>query len=74
MRITVTMPGADAHSIVRSQHGIHVMIDYFADFTLANSDDGLCLESTLRSECRTELRVEESMIPNFNSITIPNHH
>jgi len=45
-------------------------------FTLANSDDGLCLESTLRSECRTEseLRVEESMIPNFNSITIPNHH
>jgi len=25
------------------------MIDYFTDFTLANSDDGLCLESTLRS-------------------------
>jgi len=43
-------------------------------FTLANSDDGLCLESTLRSEYRTELRVEESMIPNFNSITIPNRH
>ena len=49
MRITVTMPGAEAHSIVRSQGGIHVMIDYFTDFTLANSDDGLCLESTLRS-------------------------
>jgi hypothetical protein len=49
MRITVTMPGAEAHSIVRSQDGIHVMIDYFTDFTMANSDDGLCLESTLRS-------------------------
>jgi len=32
MRITVTMPGAEAHSIVRSQDGIHVMIDYFTDF------------------------------------------
>jgi hypothetical protein len=52
------MPGAEAHNIVRSQDGIHVMIDYFTDFTLANSDDGLCPESTLRRECQTELRVE----------------
>jgi len=58
LQITVTMPGVEAHSIVRSQDGIHVMIDYFTDFTLANSDDGLCLESTLQSESRTELRVE----------------
>jgi hypothetical protein len=32
MRITVRMPGAEAHRIVRSQDGIHVMIDYFPDF------------------------------------------
>ena len=53
MRITVTMPGVEAHTIVRSQDGIHVMIDYFTDFTLANSGDGLCLESTVQSECQT---------------------
>jgi hypothetical protein len=31
MRITVTMPGAEAHIIVESQDKIHVMIDYFTD-------------------------------------------
>jgi hypothetical protein len=74
MGITVTMRCADAHRIVRSEDGIHVMINYFTDFPLANSDDGLCLVSTLRSTCQTEIRVEESMIPSFNLITIPNHH
>ena len=29
------------------QGEIHVMIDNFTDVTLANSDDGLCLHSTL---------------------------
>jgi len=71
---TVTMPGEEAHRIVRSQDGIQVMMDYSTDFSLANSDNGQCLELTLRRECRTELCVEESMIPNFNSITIPNNH
>ena len=42
----------------RNQEGIHVMVDYLTDFTLANSDDGLCLETTLWSESRTELRVK----------------
>jgi hypothetical protein len=70
------MPGAEAHSIVRSQDGIHVMIDYFTDFTLANSDDGLCLESTLRSESRTELRVESQRLRLQSQIMItllPSH-
>jgi len=47
MRITVTIPGAEAHIFVQSQNEIHVMIDYFTNVTLANSDDGLCLQSTL---------------------------
>jgi len=32
MLITVTMPGGEAHSIVQSQDGIHVMINYLTDF------------------------------------------
>jgi len=31
-RITVTMHGANAHSIVRSHDGIHLMVDYFTNF------------------------------------------
>jgi hypothetical protein len=46
-RITVTMPGAEAHTIVQSQDEIHVMIDVSTDVTVANSDVGICLESTL---------------------------
>ena len=74
MRITVTMPTAKPDSMVWSQDGIHLMIDYFTDYTLAKSDDGPRLESTLPSECQTESHVKESMIPNSNSIIIPNHH
>jgi hypothetical protein len=33
MRITVTMPGAEAHMVVQSQDEIHVMINYFTDVT-----------------------------------------
>ena len=29
MGITVSMPGVEAHHVVRSQDGIHVIIDYF---------------------------------------------
>jgi len=47
MQTTVTIRGGEAHIIVRSQDGIPVIIDYFTDATLANSDDGLCLDSTL---------------------------
>jgi hypothetical protein len=47
MRITVMIPGAEAHILVKSQNEIQVMIDYFTDVNLANSDDCLCLESTL---------------------------
>jgi hypothetical protein len=47
MRTAVMIPGAEAHIAVQSQDEIHVMIDYFTDITLANSDDGLCLDSTL---------------------------
>ena len=70
MRTTVTMLGAEDHIAVQSQDEIHVMIDYFTDITLANSDDAQCLESTLRSKSRTELCVEserlqlQSRIPN----------
>jgi hypothetical protein len=35
------MPGAEAYSIVQSHNVIHVRINYFTDFTLANPDDGL---------------------------------
>jgi len=64
------MLGAEDHIAVQSQDEIHVMIDYFTDITLANSDDAQCLESTLRSKSRTELCVEserlqlQSRIPN----------
>jgi hypothetical protein len=67
MQITVTMPGADAHIVVQSQHEIYVMIDYFTDVNLANPYDGLCLESTLRNQSQTELPVEAQMNPNSNS-------
>jgi len=69
MRITVTMPGAEAHIIVRSQDEIHVMID-FPHITLANSDDRLCRDSTLRSESRTKLRVESQRLQLQSRITI----
>jgi hypothetical protein len=39
MQITVTIPGAEDHIIVQSQEEIYVMIDCFANVTLANSDD-----------------------------------
>jgi hypothetical protein len=39
MQITVTMPGAKDHLISQSQDEIYVMIDYFTNVTLANSDD-----------------------------------
>jgi hypothetical protein len=60
--------------LVQSQYEIHLMINYFTDITLANSDDGLYLESTLRNQNRTELRVDAPINPNSNSITIPNRH
>jgi hypothetical protein len=41
------MPGAEAHINVQSQDEDHVMMNYFSDVTAANSDDGLCLDSTL---------------------------
>jgi hypothetical protein len=67
----MTMPGAEAHIIVRSQGGIDVMIDYFTDITLANSDDGLCLDSTFlqtkQKQNRITCRITEI------TITIPNH-
>jgi len=47
--------------------------DRFPYLTLGNSDDGLCLESTLRNQSRTELRVGAPMNLNSNLITIPNH-
>jgi len=73
MQFTVTMPGAEAHIVVQRQNEILVMIDYFTDVNLTNSDDGLYLESTLRNQSQTESRVEAPMNPNSNSITIPNH-
>jgi hypothetical protein len=66
MQFTVTMPGAEAHIVVQSQDETHVMIDS-PYLTLANPDDGLYLESTLRNQSQTELRVEAPMKPNSNS-------
>jgi len=43
----MTMPGVEAHMIIQSQGGIHVMIDHLTNITLANSEDGLCQDSTL---------------------------
>jgi hypothetical protein len=39
MQIIVAMPGVEDHIIVQSQDEIYVMIDYFTNVTLANSDD-----------------------------------
>jgi hypothetical protein len=39
MQITLTMPEAEDHMIVQSQDEIYVMIDYFTNTTLPNSDD-----------------------------------
>jgi hypothetical protein len=39
MQITVTMAGAEDHIIVQSQDEIYVMIGYFTNITLANSND-----------------------------------
>jgi len=61
MRITDTMPQAEAHIIVQSQDEIHVMIDYFTDVKLANSDDGLCLESTFLQTQRKPNRITERL-------------
>jgi len=41
------LAGAEAQIIVRSRGRIQVIIDYSTDITLANSDEGLCLDSTL---------------------------
>jgi hypothetical protein len=48
-QFTVTMPGAEAHIVVQSQDETHVMID-FPYLTLANSDNGLCRDPTLRNQ------------------------
>jgi hypothetical protein len=53
----MTMPGAEAHIIIRSQGGIHVMIDYFTDITLANSNDGQCLDSTFLQTKQKQNRI-----------------
>ena len=42
----MTMPGAEAHINVQNQDVSHVMIDDFTDITPANSDNGLCRDST----------------------------
>jgi len=68
----VTMPGAEAHIIVRSQDDIHVMI-HFPHITLANSNDRLCRDSTLRSESRTKLCVESQRLHLQSRITIELH-
>ena len=47
MQITLTMPGAEDHIIVQSQDEIYMMIDYFTNVTLANSDEILRLQSRL---------------------------
>jgi hypothetical protein len=67
MQFTLMMPGAEAHDVVQSQDDIHVIIN-FPYLTLANLDDGLCRDSTLRNQSQTELRVESQI-----TITILNH-
>jgi len=78
MRITVTTPGARAHITVQSQDEIHVMIDFFPYITLANSNDGLCLDTaflqTKREPNQITCRIrdynynpESPMNPNSNS-------
>jgi len=64
MQLTSILPPPSGHR--ECQGGIHVMIDYFTDITLANSDDGLCLDSTLRSKGRTELHVESQRDYNYD--------
>jgi hypothetical protein len=68
----MTMPGAEAHIIVRSQGGIHVMIDYFTDIALANSDDGLCLDSTFLQTKQKQNRITCQITE--TTITILNHN
>jgi len=41
------IPGGEAHIIVRSHDVIHLMINNFTNVTLAHSDTGLYVESTL---------------------------
>jgi len=47
MSMTVTIQPAEAHIVFRCRDGIHLMMVYFADVTLANSNHDLWLESTL---------------------------
>jgi len=61
--ITVTMPRAEAHSIIQCHDEIHVLIDYLTKVTLANSDDGRCLEPTWLNKSLTEIRVKHQWSP-----------
>jgi len=71
------MPGAEAHINVQSQDEIQMMIDYFTDITPANSDDGLCRDSSFLQMKRKpnpiicQIREITITIPNHQRIPIP---
>jgi len=72
----MTMPAVEAHINVQNQDESHVMISNFNDITPANSDNGLCWDSTWYNERRTELPVKSvrSRLQSRNTNTLQPSH